>query len=191
MGGKCLKGDCQQWFVCVSVSFFFYRNRRGVDCTATPTFGSTSTSYTYFTDAPSGCQCDNDISKIYLRHTTGLIYQLQVTAVTAAGSEIAYAGHGSITNGYAELIEFAEGERLIGATGYYRTTSVEQLTFFSITAEGTIHVHGPYGDLTPASTDTYFSVFGKINGFFGRYSASYLHGIGFYYEGEGLYATRT
>ena len=126
-----------------------------------------------------------------MRHTTSLIYQLQVTAVTATGSEIAYAGHGSILYGHTELIEFAEGERLIGATGYYRTTSVEQLTFFSVTAEGTMHVYGPYGDLSISSTDTYFSFFGKINGFFGRSDTNYLRGIGFYYEGEGLYGTRT
>ena len=168
----------------------FHRNRRGVDCTATPIFGSSS--YTSFTDAPSGCQCDNDITKIYLRHDSSHIRQLQVTAVTAAGSEIVYPGHGSINNnGAAELIEFAEGERLIGATGYYHSTVVMQITFFSITAEGTMHVYGPYGYLSPSSSVyTYFSVFGKINGFFGRSDTTYLRGIGFYYEGEGLYATR-
>ena len=174
---------------CLKISLF-YRNRRGVDCTATALFGTSS--YTAFTDAPSGCQCDNDITKIYLRHDSSYIRQIQVTAVNAAGSEIAYPGRGSITSGATELIEFAEGERLIGATGYYFNTAVRQLTFYSLTAEGTMHVYGPYGDLyTSSSSYTYFSVIGKINGFFGRSDHSALASIGFYYEGEGLYATRT
>ena len=120
----------------------------------------------------------------------GVIDQIQITTVTATGNEIGYGARGGY-GGVPELIEFAEGERLIGVTGFYSAIEVEQLTFISITDEGTIHVYGPYGVGVSGTTETFFSVFGKIDGIFGKYDNSRLRGIGFYYEGEGMQATRT
>lgn len=114
------------------------------------------------------------IQAIRIRHGNQ-VDSIQATYILATGSTFAGGRHGG-HGGRETYLQLEAGEEIIEVYGKTNHALVDQISFVTRKADGTVQIYGPFG----RTGETSYSVKGQILGFYGR-SGNLLDSIGFYH----------
>ena len=116
------------------------------------------------------------IRALRIRHGNQVV-SIQATYILEDGATWVAPKHGG-SGGSESYIQFDAGEFITRVDGKTNGTLVDQFTFTTEKADGTVRKYGPYGN----TGRTAFSVSGHVIGLLGR-SGNLLDAIGFHYTG--------
>ena len=153
----------------------FYMVSIPIETISSPTHGGSGG--TYFND-PISTHSPQIVGIRALRIRRGnQVDSIQATYILEDGATWVAPKHGG-SGGSESYIQFDAGEFITRVDGKTNGTLVDQFTFTTEKADGTVRKYGPYGN----TGRTAFSVSGHVIGLLGR-SGNLLDAIGFHYTG--------